>query len=143
MNDSQANDIINNCIKAHWPGWEFKGRELAVWIEELRRFDFQAAREGADACYKEWDGKQYPRMKTILRFIRRHAMKKVRSSGIREHYCICRVDGRLRWFPFWGAADAPQQDIEEDAAEKLSTANCMETGHYIQWPKKENIAVPF
>ena len=142
MTDLQAHEIIDDGLKAHWPGWDFKGQEIVVWIEELRQFDFNAAREGIDACYKEWDGKQYPRMKTILRFIRQYSRSKIRAFGIREHYRICRPDGRLRWQPFWGAANVAQQDIEEDASVKLERANQIEP-HYIVWPKQESMAAPF
>jgi len=142
MTDLQAHEIIDDTLKTHWPAWDFKGQEIVVWIEELRRFDFQAAKEGINACYREWDGKQYPRMKTILRFIRQYSRSKVRASGFREHYRICRPDGRLRWQPFWGPVNVPQQDIEEDAAVKLERANQIEAGHYMVWPVQQE-AVPF
>jgi hypothetical protein len=142
MTDLQAHEIIDDCIKAHWPAWDFKGRELAVWVEELRKFDFHAARDGIDACYRDWDGKQYPRMKSILRYIRTRTKSRVQASGIREHYKICRADGRLRWRPFWGLSNLPQQDIEEGAIAKLERANIIEPGHYIVWPKRE-ANVPF
>lgn len=139
MTDEDANRIIETVMKVHWPKWEFKGQELRVWIEELRKFDYENAKYAINELYKTWDSIRYPKMPTIMGAIRKlsHARRpKKRQCRL---YTIIRSDGRRRWWPFWGNANAPRQAIETDAEIKRDAANRMwPENHPIQYHSTED-----
>ena len=136
MTDLEAGNIIETVMKVHWPKWEFRGQELKVWIEELRKFDYETAKYAINELYKVWESTRYPKLPIIMGNIRKLSRAK-RQSGYRlaRLYTILRQDGRPRWFPFNGNANTPRGEIEQ-AAEKMRTeANRLYPGdnHIIQY----------
>lgn len=143
MNDIEAKQIFDNVIRGHWENWPSGNEELLVWVKALKPFDFSLARDAINDLYEHWDEKNYPKIARILAAIHRYAKSKHRHDGIIKHYTIMRADGRRRWFPFWGKAGLPKQDIEEDASEKLACAKLHEPDNFILWPAQEQELVPF
>ena len=140
MTDAEANNIIESVIKAHWGKWEFAGQELKVWIEELRKFDYKTAKDAINELYKVWTSTRYPKMPIIMGNIRKLAIAKGRvERRDAPLYVILRQDGRPRWEPFVGNANAPQEIIERDAEFKRDEANKIwpDESHIIQYLSKD------
>lgn len=133
MSDDQAKKIIDEVLKAHWPNWNFSGEELVVWLRELRKFDFDSAREAINKLYISWEKERYPKMAHIMRAIRNHAGEKTNTGGQRKLFGIFRQDGRRRYCDFWGPAKTPVQEIEKRARFICERANEEHgQGHYYQ-----------
>lgn len=144
MNDDQASDIIESVMKVHWPKWEFKGQELKVWLEELRKFDYETAKNAINELYKTWSSTRYPKMPQIMVNIRKLAIAKRQSDKrLVPLYTILRPDGRRRWYPFNGNANAQRQAVEQDAEIKRDAAN-REYGddHIIQYHRTDEKKEP-
>ena len=133
MTEKEAQDIIESTLKSHWPNWEFKGQEFVVWVEELRKFDFETAKTSINELYKGWKGERYPKMAHIMAAIRDYARSRFRQGKVVKLYAIFCADGKLRWKPFWGNGQRPREEIEIRAGQKLARANDIETGHFIQY----------
>lgn len=142
MTETEAKQIFDTVIRGHWENWPSGAEEVYVWVRALKPFDFNIARDAINDFYANWKSDRYPKMAGIVVGIRRYARTQHRHADTVKHYTIMRANGRRRWFPFWGRAGLPRQDIEEDAALKLEWANHIEAGHYIQWPQREE-AIPF
>lgn len=122
-------------MKAHWPKWEFRGQELRVWIEELRKFDYETAKTAINELYKVWESTRYPKMPIVMGNIRKLARAK-RQAGKRivPLYTITRQDGKRRWSPFFGDPNTPREVVERDAEIKRADANRMwPENHIIQY----------
>lgn len=140
MNDEQANDIIESVMKAHWPKWEFKGQELKVWLEELRKFDYETAKTAINELYKTWQSNRYPKMPFIMGNIRKLSIAKRPKKRLVALYTILRPDGVRLWSPFWGDANTPQQAIETDAEIKRGGANRIYgDGHIIRYHSTDEL----
>ena len=138
MNEKQAQDIINNSIQAHWPSWEFKGQELAVWIKELRRFDFETSKQAINDLYLSWKSDRYPKIAHIMAKIKENVQRKHEKGRMIALFGIFRKDGRRRWFDFWGWDNTPREIIEEHANRVCKYANdVIEPGHYIHYYSTE------
>jgi hypothetical protein len=131
VNDEQANDIIESVMKAHWPKWEFKGQELKVWLEELRKFEYEIAKYAINELYKVWQSNRYPKMPIVMGNIRKLAIAKSRAEKkLVRLFTITRQDGRPRWFPFTGYNNISQEEIEKRAEQLRAEANRL-------WPDEE------
>lgn len=132
-------------MKAHWPKWTFAGQELKVWLEELRKFDYETAKYAINELYKTWESIRYPKMPTIMGAISKLSRAK-RQSGKRvvQLYTILRQDGRRRWYPFAGDSNAPREAIERDAEFKRDKANKMypDDKHIIQYLSTDREMAP-
>ena len=144
MNDNQANDIIENVMKAHWPNWVFKGQELFVWMKELRKFDYETAKEAINDLYIKWDSNRYPKMAHIMASIRglcnarRQANKRLVAL-----FVITRQNGTPRWFPFTGDVNTPREEVEKQAEDLRQEANRLYQGsqhivHYLNTDEEED-----
>jgi len=142
MNDTEAKQIFDTVIRGHWENWPSGAEEVYVWVRALKPFDFNIARDAINDFYANWKSDRYPKMAGIVAAIRRYARTQHRHADTVKHYTIMRANGRRRWFPFWGRAGLPRQDIEEDASNKLAQAMIAEPDSYILWPHTEE-AVPF
>ena len=132
MTDTEANDIIESVMKVHWPKWEFVGQELKVWLEELRKFDYEIAKTAINELYKVWESPRYPKMPIVMGNIRKLSITKNRiRKRIVQLYVILREDGRRRWAPFAGDANTPREIIERDAEFKREQANKMYKENHI------------
>jgi len=142
MNDNQVHEIIEQCIKAHWPNWDFKGQELVVWMQELRKFDHEAAKQGINDLYAEWDSERYPKMPHILRAIRDYAKSRRQQGKLAKLYQIENEDGKPIWKPFWGNAAIPRQELEPEAERLCKEADRMFPGqkHIARWFREEDNA---
>ena len=133
MTDEDANDIIENVMKAHWPKWEFAGQELRVWIEELRKFDYETAKTAINELYKAWESPRYPKMPIVIGNIRKLAKLQRRAeSRLVQLFTICKQDGKRRWFPFTGDANAPREEVTKRAEFLAAEANRL-------WPEEKHI----
>ncbi len=124
MSDEQANKIINEVMKPHWPSWEFKGQELFVWIRELRKFDYETAKEAINDLYVNWESNRYPKMPHIMASIR--GLSKTRKQANKRLvalFVITKQNGVQRWFPFVGDANTPREDVERRAEALRQEAN--------------------
>jgi hypothetical protein len=129
MTDEQASDIIEKVMKAHWPKWEFVGQELKVWIEELRKFDYETAKTAINELYKVWESSRYPKMPIIMGNIRKLAIaKRTAEKRLCRLFTITRQDGRRRWFPFVGDANTPRPEVEKEAERMRAEANRLYPG---------------
>ena len=144
MTDMEASDIIETVMKAHWPKWEFRGQELKVWIEELRKFDYETAKYAINELYKVWESTRYPKLPIIMGNIRKLSRAKKQSEKRDVPlYEILRPDGRRRWAAFVGDANTPRAEVEKDAGIKRDTANRTHgDGHIIQYLNTENDMLP-
>ena len=131
MNDEKANEIIG-VMKSHWPNWNFVGDELIVWLEELRKFDFEMARNAINQLYKSWTKERYPKMPQIMAAIRNFAKaRREQNKRVAPLYGIFRQDGRPRYTSFWGDPTLPKQEIERMALRDCQKTNDMwGPGHY-------------
>ena len=124
MTDMQAEQIINEVMKAHWPNWNFAGQELRVWIEELRKYDYETAKNAINELYKSWEKDRYPKMPHILGSIRRHAQARRRADKrLVPLFEITRQDGTRRWWPFVGDANSPRELVSRRAEQIQQQAN--------------------
>lgn len=124
MTDENANKIINDSLKTHWPNWKFDGQELFVWVKNLRQFDYDVARTAVNTVYESYDGMGHPRMPTIMKAIRDLAVKQHRAgSRTIPLYEIVGPDGIAKWSPFFGRSDWPDEDVRKDAERKRARAD--------------------
>lgn len=129
MTDEDANKIIETVLKVHWDKWVFKGQELKVWIEELRKFDYEIAKEAINELYKTWASNRYPKMPAIMGAVRGLSHSKRKSDKrLCQLFTICRQDGRRRWFPFVGDANTPREEVEKEAERMRAEANRLYSG---------------
>ena len=144
MTDAEAGNIIETVMKAHWPKWEFRGQELKVWIEELRKFDYETAKYAINELYKVWESTRYPKLPIIMGNIRKLSQAKQQSEKRTVPlYEILRQDGRRRGPPFVGDANASQHAIETDAEIKRDMVNrTYGDGHIIKYLDKEKDMLP-
>jgi hypothetical protein len=145
VTDVQANDIVENTMKAHWTNWNFAGQELKVWIEELRKFDYETARTAINELYKSWDKDRYPKMPQILRAIRSYCkMKKQVGRKIAPLFEILRADGKRLWAPFAGDITMAKEEIERIAEFYRNEADCLESTqkHIIKYRKIQSQTEP-
>uniref|UniRef100_A0A6M3JD49 Uncharacterized protein n=1 Tax=viral metagenome TaxID=1070528 RepID=A0A6M3JD49_9ZZZZ len=134
MTEEQANDVIENTIKAHWPNWDFRGQELKVWIDELRKFDFDTAKNAINELYKTWEKDRYPKMPHIMAAIRQYVAAKYKTGRQAALFGILTKDGRKRFFDWWGNADCPRQEIEDKAERVRQYCNDnIEPGHIVHF----------
>ena len=134
MTDGQANDIIEDTMKAHWPNWEFKSQELKVWLEELRKFDFDTAKNAINELYKTWEKDRYPKMPHIMAAIRQYIAAQYKTGQPAALFGILTKDGRKRFFDTWGNADCPRQEIEAKAERVRQYCNDnIEPGHIVHF----------
>jgi len=135
MNDLQAVELIEDVFRVHWPNWNFPLEEAAVWVKELRRYDYDRAKTAINTFYmaQTKQGKPPPAsLKAALRnSIERKDQKEGELTG--PLFGIKRADGRLRWHKFTGNLNMAQQDIEAMALKFCRYANLLETGHYIEY----------
>jgi len=129
MTEMQARDIIENCLKAHWPAWEFKGQELKVWLDELRKFDASTAEQAIDELYKSWDSTRYPKMPQIMAKIR-DRMQHNRQQHVEcvPLYQILREDGSPKGRPIFGPSNLAGEQLTEIATRHIGHINRMFPG---------------
>lgn len=142
MNDENANKIINDSLKTHWPNWKFDGQELFVWVKNLRPFDYDVARTAVNSVYESYDGMGHPRMPTIMTAIQDLAAKQHRaSSRTIPLYEILNPDGKPKWSPFYGRSDWPDEDVKKDAERKRARADELygkgHVVHYLAAPEDD------
>jgi len=140
MTDLQAQNIIENCLKAHWPYWDFKGQEYVVWVQELRKFDHDTAKTAIDELYKGWNSNRYPKMPQIMAAIRTESKRNREPVECVAVFTIEREDGRQRWNPFWGNPRIPRPELERRAEVLVNEANRMHPNdrHIICWHVDED-----
>ena len=134
MTEEQARDIIENTIKAHWQNWDFKGQELAVWVRELLKFDYDSAKQAINSLYLSWQKDRYPKIAHIMGAIRRSA--KSRQTGGRQAalFGIFRQDGTRRSRDFWGSASTSKESVRQYAELLCEMINQIyDEKHFIQY----------
>ena len=142
MNDNQANSIVEDVMKAHWPNWNFTGEELFVWMRDLRKYDYETAKEAINDLYDKWDSNRYPKKPHIMALIR--GLSKARRQANKRLvslFVILRQDGRPRWKPFTGDANTPREEVEKRAEQLRTEANrlCPDESHVIQYLSTDEV----
>lgn len=134
MTDEQAHEIIDDTIQAHWPNWEFRGQELVIWLKELRKFDYETAKQAINDLYLSWTKERYPKIAHIMAQIRLTAKQKYGTGRMTALFGIFTKEGKRKWCDFWGMANWPEQEIKSFAERVQTYANdTMEPGHYIHY----------
>lgn len=131
MNDTQTSSIIEDVMKAHWPNWEFKGQELFVWMQELRKFDYNTTKNAINELYKSWTKDRYPKMPHILASIRNLSnQNRQMNKRLASLFVIAKQDGVRRWWPFVGDVNTPKEEIQKRAEQLREEANRLYLGEH-------------
>lgn len=139
MTDMDATRLIDEVIRVHWPNWNFPSEEAAVWVKELRRYDYDRAKTTINNFYMAQTKQGKPPPASLIAALRNKAREKQCGSSkkIGPLFGICRADGRLRWHKFVGNLNMAQQEIEVMALNFCRKANLIESGHYIEYYSAE------
>lgn len=145
MNDLQAAEIIEKVFKAHWPNWNFDVEETAVWVHELRKYDYGRAKSVINNFYMAQTKQGKPAPAHLRRALRNNARIQQKKQS-NEPVLLFEIikEGRERGQFFSQNPPLPaDQEIEEYAERGRKAFNNMYGGNHIvvrHWEKDE---IPF
>jgi len=117
MTDAEAVNLIETVFVAHWPNWIFSPEETAVWVANLRRYDFAKAKAAINNFYMSQTRQGKPAPGQLLMALRKnariHSEKRI-NEPVRLFEII--AEGKNRGQNFFRNQPIPaDQEIEETA----------------------------
>jgi len=133
MTDIEANRIIDDVIKAHWPTWEFSQEETRVWLRELGKYDFSRARTMIGEFYMRRTRQGKPAPGNLLAAMRKSLIPRNTENEPLHVYEIVKM-GNKRGYRFaMNRKDLPPSTQEMEETAEKSRLEIIEMNPNEQW----------
>lgn len=146
MNETEAQNFIEQVLKGLWPDWEPTDAQYGLWVRRLLRFQFYKAKDALEKWFCETQRTyKIPPINNILKYLsakKAWDSSKAQPEAVKVFELYDQENPRRR-ISFWESSlealkKRDPHEIEQEAQRKRLGCNSMYSGNFVlimDWKK--------